>query len=644
MYFPLHVHSHFSFQDGLNKPKDIVKRCAEAGLPGSAVTDHGNMSASVAFLNAMDAAELKSIIGCELYVCDDLLSKEGDLQHLCVLAKNKVGWHSLAKLTSISHRQENFYRKPRVDLDLLSQHANGNMIGFSGHLGSHVANAFFDNPRLAYKASTPSAVKALIAADGMDRAVRIAERLRDVFGKENFYLEIQLIDSELAASQVVGELVRELSKKTGIPCIGTPDAHYASRADAINQRVVLCNGLGGITLREIQGKMVRGEDVGMGSFFRSNNYHIPSPEEMIAVHTEAELKHTLQIADQCEAYSLNRQPIQAKYDVPGGISSEEYLRQLCREGWKEKLPFIKRVIAQRGITKQVYGDRVNKELDVLCGANLSDYFLIVRDIINFAKVDGQIVGPGRGSGAGSLVLYLLNVTQIDPIEFDLIFERFYNAGRNTGGRISMPDVDMDFETGGRGKIIEYMRDRFGRDKVAQIATFTRMQGRTALKDVLRTYGACSSDEMNKITEFIPDENEINDQLQLMKEADKEAGGDGDASIIDWALDNYPKELSEWCYKDDNGNLQGSMSKRFEQAIALEGTIRGTSKHAGGVVVADTPLEDVCPMLRDKSNPQYLCCGMPMGDIETVGLTKYDVLGVNALDKLHMIQDSVNDEQ
>ena len=286
---------------------------------------------------------------------------------------------------------------------------------------------------------------------------------------------------------------------------------------------------------------------------------------------------------------------------------------------------------------QAWGKQNN--VPVIAQQKGADPAAVVFDAYKAAKSRGEVVGAGRGSAAGSLVLYLLGVTDIDPLEYDLIFERFYNAGRSSGGRISLPDVDMDFEKQKREDTIDYIKSQYGYDKVAQIMTFSRMQGRSALKDVLRAHSACSYDEMNLITGWIPDEAEISDQLQEMREADKESGGDGDASIIQWALENHAEELSQWCYIDDNGSLQGSMARRFEQAIRLEGTKRSQSKHAAGIVISQSPLDKVCPMVYDKKSGEMIA-GMEMGDLESMGHVKFDILGVAMLDKIHGVQNII----
>jgi len=461
-------------------------------------------------------------------------------------------------------------------------------------------------------------------------------KMVDIFN-ENFYVEIQLIDRKHNAVGVfMTNYLREFAQKLAIPTIATPDAHYSNPEDADLQRILLCTSMGNTTWRDIKRKQYKKEQLPLSGFFESGQYYIPSVEEMVEVgHTVDELKNTLKIAEQCEDYELTGKPMLPKYDCPGGITSMDYVRQLCQEGWKDKLPSLQKVIASSSHTLEEYGERYEKEYKVLEEAGLGDYFLIVHDFVMNAKENDILVGSGRGSAAGSLILYLLGVTTVDPIEFDLLFERFYNAGRNTKDRVSLPDIDMDFEKNRRGEVIEYIKKRFGKEHVTQMLTFGTMQGRTALKDVLRVRDACTPAESNRITTHIPGKEEIQDQLQNMKDADKAAGGDGDASIIQWALENHADELSEWAYLDDKGKIQGRMAKYFEQAIALEGTKRSQGKHPAGIVISQLPLVQVCPMVYDSKSGGVIA-GMEMNDLEAAGHVKFDILGLSLLDKIHSI--------
>ena len=638
-FFPLHVHSHYSLLDGLSKPKDIASRCVELDLEGSALTDHGTISGAVSFVKAMQNQGKKPILGCEFYICQEPPEErqQRKLSHLVVLAKNFQGWKQLLGATSESNKPEFFYYKPRLDLENLAKFADGNLIAFSGHMGSDLANIIFSEPSEAYNAQTYEEARKLVDPNWLTNAKALAMQYQRIFGKGNFFIEIQLIDHlNLPASKVVAEALRHVSDTLQIAPVATPDAHYARPEDAYDQRVLLCNKMD-ITLKDVEQRLEKNMDIGLSTFFKSDKYHIPSLEEMQEIHTEEEIENTYKIACMCEEYDITRKPILPKFPTPDGISSEQYLYQICKSGWLNRKEKIQKVTDLSNHTKEDYGERVKKELEILQDAGLADYFLIVHDIVQAAKSRGEIVGAGRGSAAGSLVLYLMGVTDIDPIEHGLIFERFYNAGRNTEDYVSLPDVDMDFEIHSREQTIKYIREKYRTERVAQILTFSRMQGRGALKDVLRAHSACNFEEMNRITHWIPDEADISDQLQEMRDADKESGGDGDASIIMWALEHNRKDLEQWCYIDDKGKLQGPMARRFEQAIRLEGTKRSQSKHAAGIVISQEALSNVCPMVHDKKTKEMIA-GMEMDDLESMGHVKFDILGIALLDKVHGVKD------
>ena len=624
MYFPLHCHSHYSLLDGLSKPEGIASRIKELGLSGCAVTDHGTISGSVSFIKSMRSAGLKPILGCELYICKESASirekENGSLNHLVVLAKNKKGWSELIKITSESNRPENFYRKPRLSLDQIKEIGPKNLIAFSGHLGSDLSETIFgENAKLAFSAKTYEEAKKLVDPNWVNETISAIKKHEGTFGSGNFYIEIQLIDSQISPAQkVVAEGLRYISKKTGVPCVATPDAHYPRSEDAYDQRILLCNLLE-TTLPNVEQRLSRQEDVSLATFFRSDKYHIPSYEEMKEIHTEEELSNTIKISDSCEDYEILGPPILPPYQCEGG--PDEYLKQCCRVGWKNK---IQDVISEK--KQGIYSDRVKHELKILQGAGLSSYFLIVADIVNHIRDNGWLPGPGRGSAAGCLVSYLIGITSIDPIKYGLIFERFYNVGRNSDDHISMPDIDMDVPVSKRDEIIEYIKKKHGEDRVGQMITYQTMMGRSAMKDVLRACGGISFEEMNKITQNIPDKAEIAEDLEQMRREK------GESSIIRWALENRPDKLRDWCYIDDSGTFQGPLAKKFEQAIRLEGTKRAQSKHAAGVVISPQPLTEICPMTLDTKNKQ-LVGGLEMQDMEDIGMIKFDVLGVAMLDKI-----------
>jgi DNA polymerase-3 subunit alpha len=616
-YSVLHCHSTYSLLDGLSKPHQIAERCKEIGVNTCALTDHGNIAGAVKFYTEMRKAGIKPILGCELYICKEdpsIKTKENkDLGHFIVLAKNYKGWKKLVQLVSESNKSEYFYHKPRLDFKNLSRFIDGNMIAIVGHLGSTLADEIVEN----YNS---------IKSDWLSLGSDHIKHIKSIFGDDNVFLEAQLMDKENLQIQIeLTNCIRKLGSETNTKVICTPDAHYCRKEDAADQRVLLCNNLK-TTFPEISRKISNNEDVPLGCFFLSDNYHILSFEEIKSLHTEEEINNTNYVASLIEEYDILSKPNLPTYQCPEGYNPDEYLRELCRKGWREKI--AKKIPVE---DQQVYIDRIKNELEVLQGAGLSSYFLIVQDIVNFVKNKKWLAGPGRGSAAGCLVSYLIGITSIDPLKYNLIFERFYSAGRNTKDRVSLPDIDVDVPILKREDVISYIKDKYGHYNVSQMITFNTMKGRGALKDVLRVYGNITFEEMNKITKNIPDEAKISDELQEMKEET------GEASIIRWALENNSEELKEWCYIDDNGELQGPLAKRFEQAIRLEGTKTNQSKHAAGIAMSSVPLHEICPMVYDGKNDQSIA-GMEMQDLEAIGVIKFDILGIALLDKVMSISD------
>ena len=614
-YIPLHCHSMFSLLDGLSKPEQIAQRCKEIGASACALTDHGNIAGAIKFYSAMKNAGIKPILGCELYICEQspaIKEKENrSLSHFIILAKNYQGWKDLIKIISESNKPEYYYHKPRLNLETLGELNSGNLLAITGHLGSTLADAILDGYTLK--------------PNWLELGISHVNKLKQLFNN-HIFLEAQLMDKDnLTVQEDLTNAIRKIGKDTNTYVICTPDAHYCRREDAIDQRILLCNNIK-TTFPEISRKISNDEDVPLSCFFTSDSYHIPSQEEMASLHTLEEISNTNFVANLIENYNILSNPKLPPFDCPSGYDQDEYLRQLCRNGWREK---IVNIIPQE--KQQPYLDRIKYELEVLQGAGLSSYFLIVQDIVNYVRENKWLPGPGRGSAAGCLVSYLIGITSIDPIKYNLVFERFYNSGRNTKDHISMPDIDVDIPINKREIIIQYIKDKYGHDKVSQMVTFNTVKGRGALKDVLRVYGNIGFEEMNRITKNIPDEAKIADELQEMKEET------GEASIIRWALENNADKLREWCYIDELGQLQGPLAKRFEQAIRLEGTKSNQSKHAAGIAISANPLDQTCPMVYDNKNNQ-LIAGMEMQDLESIGIIKFDILGIAYLDKIMTIQD------
>lgn len=401
--------------------------------------------------------------------------------------------------------------------------------------------------------------------------------------------------------------------------------YYVDRSDAECHRIMLCGKLK-TTLKKI-----KNVEHDFKEFFDTSNpnydtFYLTDKNTTLTkkVSTIGE-KDIWRIVDRCEEYDLADQPSFPTFECPKGFDEDEYLTELCREGWKNKLIPSSKVsdIQQRDI----YRDRIKHELKVIFKAQLSGYFLIVQDIIKWVKKQGWLAGPGRGSAAGCLVSYLLDITEVDPIEFDLIFERFYNEGRNTDGNVAIPDIDMDVPAEHRDEVIAYIKEKYGEENVAQMITFGRLQGRSAIKEVLRMNDAVSFAEMNEITDSIPDEAKISDQLELME----------DKSVIKWTLENEPEKLKNWVFVNDDDKLDGPLANLFEQAINIEGTNKSQGKHPAGVIISKHRLSDVCPMTVDKSGDPVVA--FEMNPLETQGHVKFDVLGIDLLSKIMEISEN-----
>ena len=395
-------------------------------------------------------------------------------------------------------------------------------------------------------------------------------------------------------------------------------SYYTKQSQATLHRILLCSELK-TTLPKIQNKIRKKElEADISEYFTKDDKYIVEGKSTKALED---------IYNQCEDYDILNKPMLPKFDCPDGLSEENYLKALARKGWRELLIATGKV--DNELDKQKYLDRFNKELQVIKDANLFGYFLIVQDIIRHVNDSGWMSGPGRGSAAGCLISYLIGITQIDPVQHDLLFERFYNAGRNTDGHVSLPDIDMDVPGKKRDDVIDYLKNTYGKDHVSQMITFGRLQGRSAIKEVLRINDACSFSEMNAITKSVPNEADISDQLAEMDHEDR--------SIIRWSLLNRADELRDFCHITEGGKLEGDYAEYFQQAIEIEGTFKTQGKHAAGVVISKEPLHTVCPMVKQKGSTEKIA-GLEMADLEALGHVKFDVLGINLLDKLMKIKE------
>ena len=550
----LHVHTEYSLLDGACRIKDLPKLVKSMGQSACAITDHGVMYGVIDFYRACKAEGIKPIIGCEVYVAprtrfDKQHEFDAEARHMVLLCENEVGYRNLSYLVSMAHI-EGFYIKPRIDLDLLRAHHEG-LICLSACLAGEI-------PRR-------------LRAGNYDGAKEYAITLSEIFGPDRFYLELQ--DHGIREQAIVNKGILRLHEETGLPLVVTNDAHYLRKEDAAAHDVLLC----------IQtGKTVDDEN---RMRYEPQNFYLRSTEEMAALfpdYPEA-VENTGKIADMCNVEFTFGKYHLPEFKLPPGYDSFTYLKKLCDEGYAERY----------GEGKPEYREQLRYEQDMIEKMGFTDYFLIVSDFVRYAKSVGIPVGPGRGSAAGSMVSYCLHITDIDPMQYALYFERFLNPER-----VSMPDIDMDFGDTRRGEVVDYVRRKYGDDHVAQIVTFGTMAARGVIRDVGRalnmTYAEC-----DVIAKLVPGALHI---------------------TLDDAL-RLSKELRDKYEQDER------VKKLIDTAKALEGMPRHASTHAAGVVITKDPVVSYVPLAR---NDETIVCQYTMVTLEELGLLKMDFLGLRNL--------------
>jgi len=596
----LHLHTEYSLLDGLTRIPDLIKKCKATGMPSVAVTDHGNMFGMMKLFDTCEKLRdsegnlpVKPILGCEVYVaprsrfdrkldnnigntaegmedCTDPSGQKDAGYHLVLLAKNPVGFANLAKMVSRGFT-EGFYYKPRVDKELLRENSEG-LIALSACLGGEV--------------------QARLLSGNIDAAERVARDFREIFG-EDFYLEIQ--DQGFEAERLIIPSQFELSKRTGIPLVATNDAHYLNHADADLHDTLLC--IGTKTLKSSQRRMR----------FSTDQFYVKSPEEMLQVfpNNPELLERTLEIAAKVNHYPITRKPITPQFPVPSGHTLESYFVEVSKEWFEKRVEECRPLWAQNRLkhAEQVYRDRLEFELATILKMGYPGYFLLVWDFIAKSREIGVPVGPGRGSAAGSIVAWALKITDIDPMQYDLLFERFLNPER-----VSMPDVDIDFCRDGRQRVIDYVTDKYGKDRVSNIVTINQLKTKAVIKDVARVYEKDFnwSNEINKLVPAVP--GQPMSIAQALKESDK-------------LRERYEAEPET--------------REILDIAARLEGIARNTGVHAAGVIIAPDDLTMFAPLCKDKDDKvmvQYT-----MTEAERAGLLKMDFLGLETLTQIEKTQ-------
>jgi len=557
----LHVHSHYSLLDGLSKVPEIVAKAKEQGSPAIALTDHGVMYGAIELYKACKKQGIKPIIGNEIY----LSRKDGegpsasgrkDYHHLTLLAKNEEGYKNLIKMTTFAHL-EGYYYKPRVSHDFLAKHSKG-VVCLSGCLRGELPEA--------------------ILLGDEKRIKEVALWYKEVF-KDNFYLELQHHPT-LEKQQKVNDGLLRLSKELGLPVVATTDSHYLCTDDAEAQDALLCVQTGSLVADTNRLNMMDAD------------LSLATPDEMIKSfsHVPDAILNTVKIAEQVNLEIKLGGMILPKFDTPNGMTLEEYFQKKVKEGVE------KRYGAKA--SSAVWG-RVKYESSVIEKMGYESYFLIVSDFVVWAKSQGIIVGPGRGSAAGSIIAYVMEITNLDPLKYDLLFERFLNPDR-----ISMPDIDLDFQDDRRGEVIQYVVDKYGSDRVAQIITFGTMAARAAVRDVGRVLGFPYGD-IDKIAKLVPMPVQ-GKHTPLAKSVQEDA------------------ELAK-LYKNDE-----QAKKVIDLAIKLEGTVRHASTHAAGVVIGDKPLTEYVPLQKATKGDLSVVTQYSMNPLEDIGLLKMDFLGLKNL--------------
>jgi DNA polymerase-3 subunit alpha len=559
----LHLHTHYSLLDAAIRIPELVEQVKTLGMEAVAMTDHGNVFGAFQFFNAARKAEIKPIIGCEVYVAPGdhrekapVKGRRKPYDHLVLLAENEIGYRNLVWLVSEGYL-EGMYYKPRISKELLAQRSAG-LIGLSACLGGEVNRLLLDREPVA--------------------ARRAAEEYREILGEDNFFLEVQ--NHRTADEAFVREGVNDLSRLTGIPIVATNDCHFHHRDDVFAHRVLI--GIGqGKTIDELQRNIAYNEE-----------FYVKSPEEMYELFEDipGACERTVEIADRCSASFDTSTYHLPEYPVPDGATLNSYLEEVAREGLEMRLGDG----AQRAKTREEYEERLEHELGIIEQMGFPGYFLVVWDFIRHSREEGIPVGPGRGSAAGSVVSYALRITDIDPLEFDLLFERFLNPER-----ISMPDIDIDFCQRRREEVIDYVRRLYGADSVGQIATFNLLKAKSAVRDVGRVMGMGFGD-VDRIAKLIPDELKMTIPKALKESSELRELVDGDEDV---------RQL-------------------VETAGRLEGLARHCGVHAAGVVIAPEPLRHLVPLTRTAHDE--VATQFDKDDVETLGLLKMDFLGLRTL--------------
>ncbi|MCW4039965.1 MAG: PHP domain-containing protein [Candidatus Bathyarchaeota archaeon] len=612
----LRNHSHYSLLMSTSRSKQIASTCKALGYDQACVTDVATISGCVNFIQACKKEGIKPIIGCEVVLDND--------SRVTLLCKNNNAWVELLTVISISNDPEHYDKGAKIALEkLMDLITPANFICIDGYIGSALFSGVFSDSQCIFESLDSEGLFECLDENYEQIAKDHVKKMAGYFG-DNYFLEINNIDNDsFPVTKLMCDIIYKLDPQRLFTLPDT-SSYYPERKDAVDHRVLVCTKLK-TTMKKLDQKINEKQDLESLKFIRSSNHYIKPKSFLLENYEKICVDNLDKIVDRCGELDILSKPQLPAFQTPNGESEDEYLKHLCRQGWKRLI-----MTNINPCLYDVYKDRVLRELAVISKAGLSGYFLIVQDYVNHFRNQGCLIGPARGSGGGSLVCYLTGITLIDPIRYGLLFERFYNEGRNTKDHISLPDIDVDFPPEYRDDVISYLREKYGPFQVCQMLTFGRLAGRSILKEVLRVNESCSFDQMNEITKKIPNEASISDLLEEMDEP----------SVIRWALENDKNALIDYCWVDDDGNLQGEYAKIFEQAMRMEGIFKTQGKHAAGVVIASRNLDTICPMVKSTRGSEKIA-GMEMGDLESIGCVKFDILGVSLLSKISQTVKDIN---
>lgn len=610
-WFPIRNHSHYSLLLATSKPDEIVAKAKELGLTSIGLTDFTTVAGAVSFIKECKKADIKPVIGCEIIVRSDDYPEHPTITLVC---KNTKGWRTLLNIISRTNDPDNYLKNPTIVEDVLFKFDLSNLICIDGYEGSLFHYQLFNEIRDSYFLSDYDEIaEKCLHRDWESRGRIHVAKYMEKFGVD-YYFE-SFPDSAL--SMLLGNCGKSIADQVGLKNIllNSP-TYYIKKQDSADHRILLAAKLKA-TLSNLDVKIKEGDSFSLQKFITSSQFNLRILPETNRTETELLFKT---VTESIECLEILSNPNLPKFDCPRETTEIEYLKHLCREGWKSRLAPSGVLVSPEKIN--LYKERVLEELGVIERANLAGYFLIVQDYVNEFRNKGVLIGAGRGSSCGSLVSFLTGITLVDPLLYNLLWSRFYNEGRNTKDHVSLPDIDVDFPPEYREEVIDYIKNKYGHDKVCQMITFGRMQGRSALKEVLRANQSCSFEEMNTITNKIPAEAAISDLLEEMDEP----------SVLRWALEHHKDELIDYCWIGESGELEGDYAKVFAQAMRLEGTFKTAGRHAAGLVISAESLDGVCPMVKAARSSEKIA-GFEMSDVESVGGTKVDILGVSCLQKV-----------